>query len=356
MRLSFSFTETADISSLPPSWIFNTSIQIPDEALHLIGIEERILAVGQMVGTLTEASLHLTCTELDIKRHPIKLVDSTEENPFHISPRTTFIVFESLGQRTVKRDLKIRMPNIKAHPDYSPLLHERHDKSLKKNLHYRFPRTERCKSDDERQYVQVLHDLVAQLEMLLNAAPPRRGNQPWKYLGYHPSWWDNAMVDVLNRLSEKAAKEREKRQRQEEKLKAIQEQAGQTPALQTGAGRRPGAVPGVFKGVQFRSQLEIRFAAELEERGIQWYYETERLGDGNYLVDFYLPELKAWVEVKARFEPRDNYLLKDVAQYLKNERGERLFAYTQSKCYAVSPTRFTEMKHDKFWDRLLTVI
>ena len=141
------------------------------------------------------------------------------------------------------------------------------------------------------------------------------------------------------------------------KQKRQEEFAGQTalngPLPSTGAGRRPGPIPGIFKGVQFRSQLEIRFAAELESRSIRWAYETERLGEGNYLVDFHLPDLKAWVEVKGRFEPRDNYLLKDVATYLKEARGERLFVYTSGACFLVYPSRFTEIKRKDFWERLL---
>lgn len=81
-------------------------------------------------------------------------------------------------------------------------------------------------------------------------------------------------------------------------------------------------------GVQFRSQLEIRFATQLEQKEIQWIYESERLAEGNYLVDFHLPTLKCWVEVKGKFEARDHYLLQDVAEYLKRERNERLYVYT----------------------------
>lgn len=102
-----------------------------------------------------------------------------------------------------------------------------------------------------------------------------------------------------------------------------------------------------------RSQLEIRFAAHIEEMGMRWLYETERLGEGQYLVDFYLPDLKAWVEVKGQFEPRDNYLLKEVAALLKTERGERLFVYTQSKAFAVNSRSFVEINHKEFWAKLI---
>ena len=174
----------------------------------------------------------------------------------------------------------------------------------------------------------------------------------WRCEGFHPRWRDNKLVDRHNKRRKRAAIEERQRQKLEEKLQqqAAKRETNDTvpPVQQTGAGRRPGAIPGVFKGVQFRSQLEIRFATELESRGLRWVYKSERLGEGNYLVDFYLPDLKTWVEVKGRFEPRDNYLLKDVARYLKQERSERLFVYTQSKCFAVHPARFTEMRREIF--------
>ena len=81
-------------------------------------------------------------------------------------------------------------------------------------------------------------------------------------------------------------------------------------------------------------------------------YEVERLGDGNYLVDFYLPDHKCWVEVKGKFEPRDDYLLKDTAIYLARERGERLFVYTAGKPLEVDGTGFKELSRDAFWENL----
>ena len=45
--------------------------------------------------------------------------------------------------------------------------------------------------------------------------------------------------------------------------------------------RRIVSLPGVVKGVEMRSQLEVRFAEELERRGIAWRYEPERIGAGH---------------------------------------------------------------------------
>jgi hypothetical protein len=56
-----------------------------------------------------------------------------------------------------------------------------------------------------------------------------------------------------------------------------------------------------YAGHFFRSRAEARYAVFLDSLGVKWDYEPEgyRLtGVGKYLPDFYLPGLKAWVEVK----------------------------------------------------------
>ena len=72
--------------------------------------------------------------------------------------------------------------------------------------------------------------------------------------------------------------------------------------------RRGEATESVYRGAFMRSRLEVAFAQELDRRGIAWQYEPERVGGGRYLVDFHLPDLKCWVEVKGRFEARDDLL------------------------------------------------
>lgn len=63
-----------------------------------------------------------------------------------------------------------------------------------------------------------------------------------------------------------------------------------------------------YKGYHFRSRLEARWAVFFDALGIKWEYEKEGydLGaDGWYLPDFWLPELKWWVEIKGQ-EPTDD--------------------------------------------------
>ncbi len=62
----------------------------------------------------------------------------------------------------------------------------------------------------------------------------------------------------------------------------------------------PLPIPTRFGGVQFRSRLEARWAVFFTHLGLPWFYEYEgfQLSSGWYVPDFWLPKLKAWIEIK----------------------------------------------------------
>jgi hypothetical protein len=356
MKITFNFTDSSDIKAIPTDGIYSTHFEIPDEAMHLIGYEERIIAVAEMVGHLTNACLFITCKELNLKNHLVKTADRLDGNSSvynNIDIFTYYFERFSLRRSSQQRQLKIMSPISPLFPQHflarrGKNSRERH--SLRKNLHQLG--TYWCKNDAEIEHAQLVNSLAEQLLVLLNAEPAPQPNQQWTCLGFHPWWVDSALIDLQNNRSKKRRAEQRKQEREEAKL-ALKPPMNSTAIIpKTGAGRRPGAIPGVFMGIQFRSQLEIRFATELESRQIRGAYEVERLGDGNYLVDFYLPDHKCWVEVKGKFEPRDDYLLKDTAIYLARERGERLFVYTAGKPLEVDGTSFKQLSREAFWEML----
>lgn len=60
-------------------------------------------------------------------------------------------------------------------------------------------------------------------------------------------------------------------------------------------------IPTTYRGVEFRSRLEARWAVFFDELGIRWLYEHEgyKLADGTcYLPDFWAPTLATFFEVK----------------------------------------------------------
>lgn len=61
------------------------------------------------------------------------------------------------------------------------------------------------------------------------------------------------------------------------------------------------AIETKYKGYRFRSRLEARWAVFFDSLNLTWRYEPQGfvLGGKAYLPDFWLPDLKLWVEVKA---------------------------------------------------------
>lgn len=75
-----------------------------------------------------------------------------------------------------------------------------------------------------------------------------------------------------------------------------------------------------YKGYKFRSRLEARWAVFFDHLGIRWDYEPEgfELGNGlRYLPDFWLPDLKTWVEIKP-----------GASDHAAREKASRLVSHT----------------------------
>lgn len=333
MKLVFTFAESANLKKVSKYNIYKSNLEVPDEALHLIGLQERVLGIAELAGFFTRAFLFLTCKELGFKNI---LVNSQIEDPVpHLfSVRTIYLPFQRAWGKPKKRPFKILFPITSPYSHHPSLISFVSSPS---------------KTDKEWGYAEKIKHLADQLLVLLNAQPAPTSAYQWGCYGFYGNKSDNALVDLFNRRQKKQVAERRKRERETARKKAQEAKGEKSAHPKTGAGRRAGAVPGVFMGIQFRSQLEIRLATQLEQKGIEWIYESERLGDGNYLVDFHLPTCKCWVEVKGQFEPRDHFLLQDVEEYLRRERNERLFVYTSRNVIEVTAQNFNAMKHSEFW-------
>lgn len=77
----------------------------------------------------------------------------------------------------------------------------------------------------------------------------------------------------------------------------------------------PAPIPSQYAGVNFRSRLEARVAVLLDHLNIAWEYEYEPVHvpqiNTIYLPDFWLPDLRCYIEVKGGVEAweRDEQLL-----------------------------------------------
>lgn len=67
------------------------------------------------------------------------------------------------------------------------------------------------------------------------------------------------------------------------------------------------AIDTSYAGHRFRSRTEARWAVFLDALGVAWTYEEEgfELPSGRYLPDFWLPDLKGWIEVKGKAPTRE---------------------------------------------------
>ncbi len=342
MKIAFIFTDEFDLAQVRAGGRFRSNFEVPDAAKALPDIQGQIIAIAESVGELTKASLHVDCADVGLKNYPIKegvLPTPNNMRLWHHWQVARLYFVRKVGFR---RDLTIYAPIQANFPSYPSGYHElRHKHLWKDPTMIAFG-----------EHLQVLSD---RLLTLLNT------DGDWYFESFHPYLFQNSIALRLRKLSRKDEVEARKQARDEEKRKAREAKlaekiAAAPPAdpLTHGAGRTVGARPGIYKGVQMRSQLEIRFAAELDERGIQWVYEGEALSASSYLVDFYLPDLGVWVEVKGKFEARDRQVLPEVAKYLKSERKHRLLVYTGSgKCFVVNPSGFREVERRNFFGELV---
>ena len=82
------------------------------------------------------------------------------------------------------------------------------------------------------------------------------------------------------------------------------------------------AIETVYNGYKFRSRLEARWAVFFDAAFIEYEYEPEgfELEDGTrYLPDFYLPELKVFVEVKGVMSDSDFHKIESLVKELPDE-------------------------------------
>lgn len=70
--------------------------------------------------------------------------------------------------------------------------------------------------------------------------------------------------------------------------------------IENSTGIEPKAIKTTYRGVQYRSRLEARWAVFFDELGIEHAFEYEGfdLPSGWYVPDFWLPKMSCWIEIK----------------------------------------------------------
>lgn len=345
MKIVFIFTDKPNLALTPRTEWFRSSFELPDVVSVLPDAREQAISIGERIGEFTQASLHINAPEIGLRNHTIKQVTAAVPLGGRLLQTTKVIRLYFEGylpqkRRRVTRNLTIYAPILPPFP----------------RLNLRFYSVDRNWPSTEMQsYSLRMKELGDSLLTLLHADDSER---PWHLKGFNPYLIDNRLINRLSRhikkeVAQERRRERETEKRKQPETKLAEREKANSDLPKHGSGRTPGARPGIYKGVQMRSQLEIRFAAELDERSIRWVYESKALGDSGYLVDFFLPDLDVWVEVKGKFEARDRQVLPEVSRYLEAEEKQRLLIYTGSgKCFVVNPTGFHEIERKGFWYEL----
>lgn len=166
MKISFLFTEEAVLADVPAGGRFRCNFEVPDAAKTLPDIQARVIAIGDLVGQLTWANIHLTCPEIDLKNHLIKPTGLRPEYVHSLdhSVDTLNLYFIRATQRDKRRKLVIYAP---AEP---PIYHPT-------GMHIREPVPELIL------FSKRLVALSDQMLVLLNADDPA---QKWAVEGFIP--------------------------------------------------------------------------------------------------------------------------------------------------------------------------
>ena len=83
------------------------------------------------------------------------------------------------------------------------------------------------------------------------------------------------------------------------------------------------AIPTTYKGIQFRSKLEAKYARAFDKLGIVWIYEGGGFlfDDGTaYCPDFYMPDMDTYFEVKGVLDDKSIHKIRSLV-----DDGERIF-------------------------------
>jgi len=87
-----------------------------------------------------------------------------------------------------------------------------------------------------------------------------------------------------------------------------------------------------YKSIEFKSRWETEIALFLDKLNIKWEYEPKRFMLSNgilYIPDFYLPELKTWIEAKGVIEEHN----RKISLIFVNDNKEALILISPELSY-----------------------
>jgi hypothetical protein len=216
MKLIFTFSDKPNLSELSNIDIFDTHFQFPDEALQLPDCRERVLSIAQSMGQLTRSCLFLSCKELGLKHQEV-VVNSVSTNLFHTLRHNIFVAAIGFSRREGRRDnsrlLKILNP-IDSPIDYR-ILYVPYGKTKRKKT----TNLARVLRPMNSQYAGTLHETVFtelhdEILYLLALEEPNDNLSSWRFLGVHPFWKDETLVNLRVKKQQRFSRDVKKQERE----------------------------------------------------------------------------------------------------------------------------------------------
>src|SRR5579859_5333736 len=181
MKITLSFTDTPNISSLPRGDIFNSHFKLPDEAQRLPDCRERILAIATLVGKLTWACLHVTCYEVGLKEYPVKTDKAEGGTVFTAANHPLALRIDQ------KRPAKFPLNRTPPHVDFKIVGGVRIEE---------FPR-----SEEQKDLAVICKQIGEHCVYLLNTNPDP--DIRWEYGGRYTRYYDGRAIKRFRKRQKK---------------------------------------------------------------------------------------------------------------------------------------------------------
>src|SRR5690606_10832517 len=126
------------------------------------------------------------------------------------------------------------------------------------------------------EYLHRLKQLVAKVNYLLSVGEHDEDHSPyWYCIGFHPRWADPKRAEQQQYRRARADQQPIVEAVEQPKTDPIPQRL----VLPDAPKPQPKPVAGIFRGIPFQTELEMRCAAEMYGCGIIWDYRRERLSE-----------------------------------------------------------------------------
>jgi hypothetical protein len=203
MRMTFTFTDQAELATASKFDLWQQHVDFPDKASTLPDVKERLQQIAHLVGELTEASLFVDCDTLSWKH---QLVCSCDSDWRRVEPyRTAVLGFETMVVTSREKYKYLKILFALAPPIDNDHYKYPQKALVRKVLNINYP----TNTDDGPAYLSTFDQLAEHCLSFFNA----NSAEPRKYLGFHPRWMDKSILNQLNKRIKISQRDEKKKKR-----------------------------------------------------------------------------------------------------------------------------------------------